>query len=120
MNTETKHYAVITGASGGMGYEITKAVAQAGYSIIMACYTHEKAEQKRTQLIQETGNQNIEIEYLDLASLKTVAAFSKRLHQKNIIIDLLMNNAGSMPEKCIITEDGLEHTVSVNYAGPFL
>ena len=36
--------AIITGADGGMGTEITRAVAKAGYKIIMACYRPEKAE----------------------------------------------------------------------------
>lgn len=120
MITDLKKYAVITGASGGMGYEITKEVAKAGYHVIMACFTHEKAEKKRAQIIQETGNRDIEIEYLNLASFKTVKAFSERLHQKQIQIDLLMNNAGTMPEKRILTEDNIEYTVSVNYASPFL
>ena len=31
--------AIITGADGGMGTEITRAVAQAGYHVIMLCYT---------------------------------------------------------------------------------
>ena len=31
-------WAIITGADGGMGTEITRAVAEAGYHIIMACY----------------------------------------------------------------------------------
>jgi NAD(P)-dependent dehydrogenase (short-subunit alcohol dehydrogenase family) len=31
-------WAIITGADGGMGTEITRAVAKAGYRIIMACY----------------------------------------------------------------------------------
>ena len=30
-------WAIITGADGGMGTEITRAVAKAGYRIIMAC-----------------------------------------------------------------------------------
>ena len=39
--------AVITGADGGMGTEITRAVALAGYRVIMACCNREKAEAKR-------------------------------------------------------------------------
>ena len=34
--------AIITGADGGMGYEETKAVAQAGYHVIMACFCPKK------------------------------------------------------------------------------
>ena len=37
-------WAIITGADGGMGTEITRAVAAAGYHVIMACYHPEKAE----------------------------------------------------------------------------
>ena len=37
-------WAIITGADGGMGTEITRAVAKAGYRIIMACYHPQKAE----------------------------------------------------------------------------
>ena len=38
--------AVITGADGGIGTEITRAVACAGYDVIMACYSSSKAETK--------------------------------------------------------------------------
>lgn len=40
--------AVITGADGGMGTEITRAVALAGYRVIMACCNKEKAEAKES------------------------------------------------------------------------
>lgn len=43
--------AIITGADGGMGTEITRAVATAGYKIIMACYRPEKAERVRDMLV---------------------------------------------------------------------
>lgn len=70
---DKKGLAVITGADGGMGSEITRAVAQAGYPIVMACRDMEKAENVRQQIIAETGNTRIECLHLDLASLDIVA-----------------------------------------------
>ena len=52
--------AVITGADGGMGMEITRAVATAGYQVIMACRDPQTAEPKRQLLMRETGNPRIE------------------------------------------------------------
>ena len=49
-------WAIITGADGGMGTEITRAVAKAGYRIIMACYHPKKAEGVRERLSKDTGN----------------------------------------------------------------
>ena len=39
-------WAIITGADGGMGTEITRAVAKAGYRIIMACYHPKQGNRK--------------------------------------------------------------------------
>ncbi|WP_346713092.1 SDR family oxidoreductase [Mediterranea massiliensis] len=115
-----KKLAVITGADGGMGTEITRAVARAGYRVIMACYDSAKAEAKRRMLAEATGNAEIEVRGIDLASLASVAAFADRLLQEGTPLALLMNNAGTMETGRHITEDGLERTVSVNYVGPYL
>ena len=41
-------WAIITGADGGMGTEITRAVATAGYHVIMACYTRKSGKRVPT------------------------------------------------------------------------
>lgn len=112
--------AIITGADGGMGTEITRAVATAGYKIIMACYRPEKAERVRDMLVHDTGNPYIEVLGIDLASLASVAAFAERMLERGDTVSLLMNNAGTMETGRHITEDGLERTVSVNYVAPYL
>ena len=112
--------AIITGADGGMGTEITRAVATAGYKIIMACYRPEKAERVRDMLVHDTGNPYIEVSGIDLASLASVAAFAERMLQRGDTVSLLMNNAGTIETGRHITEDGLERTVSVNYVAPYL
>ena len=120
MKRMEKKLAVITGADGGMGTEITRAVALAGYRVLMACYDVPRAEEKKRMLVKETGNDDIEVQKIDLASLETVAAFANRLLERGEKVTLLMNNAGTMETKRRITADGLERTVSVNYVGPYL
>lgn len=115
-----KGLAIITGADGGMGTEITRAVALAGYCVVMACYNAEKAEVKRKLLIEETGNADIMVMSIDLSLLASVNAFACRMLERGDRLDLLMNNAGTMETVLHITEDGLERTVSVNYVGHYL
>ena len=112
--------AIITGADGGMGYEETKAVAQAGYHVIMACFCPKKAQPKCDKLKAETGNPDIEVLGIDLANLSLVRAFADTVKSRFDHVDLLMNNAGTMQTGFHGTVDGLEHTISVNYVGPYL
>lgn len=118
-NTEPK-LAVVTGADGGMGTEITRALAFAGYRVVMACCRMQKAEEVRRNLLRERSGLQIEIRKIDLASLASVAAFADGMLAEGKRVSLLMNNAGTMETARRITEDGLERTVSVNYAGHYL
>lgn len=112
--------AVITGADGGMGVEITRAVASAGFKVVMLCRNPQLAEKKRQLLVRETGNEALEILPVDLASLASVASIADELLLRGEAVSLLMNNAGTMETNRFITEDGLERTVSVNYVAPYL
>lgn len=118
MNEEK--WAIITGADGGMGTEITRAVATAGYHVVMACHHPEKAETVRRKLAEETGNPHLEVMGIDLSSMRSVASFADRILERNLPVSLLMNNAGTMETGFRITSDGYERTVSVNYIGPYL
>lgn len=113
-------WAIITGADGGMGTEITRAVAEAGYRVIMACYNLRKAETVRQRLVEETGNMNLEVIAVDLSSMDSVVAFAEQILERRIPISLLMNNAGTMETGFSVTNDGFERTVSVNYLAPYL
>ncbi len=120
MNSEGKKLAIITGADGGMGREITRAVAAAGYRVIMATCRPQKAEAVRASLLQEHDGLEIEIRQMDLASLASVARFADTILSEGRPVSLMMNDAGTMETGLHITEDGLERTVSVNYVGHYL
>lgn len=116
-----KKLAIITGADGCMGSEIARAVALKGYKVIMACKNLNRARQKRQWIIDESGNDDVEIIPIDLASLKSVKDFANTILQRDEPVALLMNNSGILEQEGrTITEDGLERTVSVNYVGHYL
>lgn len=115
-----KKLAIVTGANTGMGLEEARALAEAGYHVIMACYTPKLAIPVCLQLREETGNPDIEVIHIDLANLASVRAFADEVKSRFTHLDRLMNNAGTIETGFHITVDGLERTVSVNYVGPYL
>lgn len=112
--------AIITGAGTGMGFEEAKAVAAKGYYTVMACHHPAEAEEKRQEIIRETGNANVEIIGIELADLSAVRRFADGIKARFDRVDLLMNNAGTIQTGFHLTPDNIEHTVSVNYVGPYL
>ena len=95
--------AVITGADGGMGTEITRAAAKAGYRIVMACYRPEKAEKVKDMLVRDTGNPHIEVLGVDLSSLASVAAFAEILLKRgDAVPPLPKGEALAVPIKLMV------------------
>jgi len=117
---KARKLAVITGADGGMGQEITRAVAMAEYRVIMACLRVEKGEEVREALLRERGDLQVEVRSIDLASFVSVSVFADTLVAEGGQVSLLMNNAGTMETAFHCTEDGYERTVQVNYMGHYL
>lgn len=57
---------------------------------------------------------------LNLASIQSVRSFAETFARHNPMLDVLVNNAGTIAGKRTVTEDGLELTFAANYLGPFL
>ena len=100
--------------------EITRAVARAGYRIIMVCLDEVSGHEARDIIVRETGNEDIEVRQCDLSSLDEVRGLAEGIKATERGIDLLMNNAGTMQERRVRTADGFEKTVAVNYLAPVL
>ena len=109
---------IITGANGGMGKAITKAIAGTGVPVVMACRNVERAAEVRDEIVRETGNGRVELHQLDLASVASIRSFVDGLNGREVSV--LVNNAGIMCRDFTTTGDGLEMTVGVNYVGTWL
>ena len=111
---------IITGADGGIGRETTKAIADKGAAIMMACIDKTAAIPVCESIKQETGNQNIEVMQLDLASFSSIREFATEFIKNHQQLHVLINNAGIFAMKRQETQDGFESTMGINYLGPFL
>ena len=65
-----------------------------GANIIIACRDPRRAQLACENLIAQSKNQNIQVEILDLASLKSIREFVDRIKAKLNRLDILINNAG--------------------------
>ncbi len=112
--------AVITGATGGLGYETALALAQAGAEVIVAGRNDSKGRDAIEKIRAGSPNASIRFEKIDLANLASVADFAGRLTAQYSTLDMLINNAGvmSVPTRRT-TDDGFELQFGTNYLGHF-
>jgi len=110
--------AVITGATGGLGYET--ALALAGATVVLTGRNDVKGQRALTEIRGKFPNAKIAYEDLDLAKLATVAGFVDRFASVHRSLDLLINNAGVMalPQRRE-TADGFEMQFGTNYLGHY-
>jgi len=115
-----KKTALITGANTGMGKETARELAKAGLRLIMTSRARESGEAAVREIAAETGNADIELMLLDLASQRSIRDFALEFQKRFDRLDILVNNAGVSIVDPALTPDGLEWTVGVNAFGPFL
>ena len=111
---------VVTGATGGLGYETAMALAGAGAIVILTGRDDAKGLRAIEGICERFPDALIAYEHLDLASLSSVADFARRFAADNERLDLLVNNAGVMAlPKRQQTEDGFEMQLGTNYLGHY-
>ncbi|HTB21292.1 MAG TPA: SDR family NAD(P)-dependent oxidoreductase [bacterium] len=112
--------AVVTGASSGIGREIARGLARQGATVVMACRNAEKAGAVREELARDSGNRDLSVMLLDLASLASVRAFAAACLKAHPSIDILVNNAGGWTMERQDSADGMELIWATNVLGPEL
>lgn len=89
---ENKNYALITGASEGIGYELAKLFAKDGYNLVIVARHIDDLKNRGAELSQQ-GVDVIAIAK-DLFKRENAFALCDEVQSKNIQIDVLVNNAG--------------------------
>jgi retinol dehydrogenase-13 len=108
---------IITGANKGIGKEAAKQIAKLGTKVYLACRSLDSANQAKDEIIRETGNTNVFVKHLDLASVESVISFAEQFKKEENKLDVLINNAGLWTKTKKLTEIGVEQTFAVNVLG---
>ena len=116
----TGYEVIVTGAASGIGVETARAFAKANARVVIAARDLKKAQEVADDIKKSTGNDKVEVELLDLASLKSVREFVQRYVAKNRPLNILVNNAGIMACPQGRTEDGFELQFGTNHVGHFV
>lgn len=93
MTEKDKSWVLVTGASSGFGIEFAKQYAAQGRSLIVVARTLSKLESLATEL-RERFDVDVMVEPVDLSSIAAVTDLHQRLRDRNIVVDVLINNAG--------------------------
>ncbi|WP_314948369.1 3-oxoacyl-ACP reductase FabG [Hoylesella shahii] len=115
-------YALITGASRGIGRAIAIKMAQDGYAVVINYLNnHEAAQQTLEQIVAEGGN--AELLQFDVAQPEAIeqAVADWQQHHPDDYIDVLVNNAGIRRDNLMVfmQNDEWESVVNTSLNGFF-
>ncbi len=87
-------YALITGASSGIGEEFARQLAAQGWSLILVARSQDKLEKVRGELMSAHMGIDVVAIPLDLTTAGAPADLFQRTQAAHLDVDLLVNNAG--------------------------
>ncbi|WP_235550706.1 SDR family NAD(P)-dependent oxidoreductase [Paenibacillus sp. Soil787] len=103
----------MTGGYSGVGLETTRALAEAGATVIVPARTPEKAR------ASVAGIPRVELEEMDLIDPASIDAFVQRFLDSGRPLDILINNAGIMAPPLVRDARGYESQFATNHLGHF-
>jgi len=112
--------ALVTGATGGLGYETALELARAGAEVVVAGRNPAKGKVAVGRIEREVKGAKVRFGLVDLGSLASVEEFSGKMLEDGRSVDVLINNAGVMalPTRQLTT-DGFEMQLGTNHLGHF-
>lgn len=111
--------ALVTGANRGIGYEITRALADEGLTVILTARDERKGHEALKQL--GNGKRKISFFQLDITNVESIYMLKNFLRTHYGVLDILVNNAGIISSSAAISTSGtdeIRRVMDTNFYGP--
>lgn len=111
---------LVTGANTGIGKAASLELARIGATVVMVCRNRQRGEEALHFIRRETKNDSVHLLLADLSSQSSIRNLAMNFKAEYSNLHILINNAGTVPHECKITEDGFEMQFAVHFLAPFL
>jgi NAD(P)-dependent dehydrogenase (short-subunit alcohol dehydrogenase family) len=111
---------MVTGANSGIGKATAQGLANLGATVVVVCRSRERGKEALDEIKQKSGKEGVHLLVADLASQAAMRTLVEDFKREYSALDVLINNAGIIPRKRMVTVDGLETQFAVNHLAPFL
>ena len=112
--------ALVTGANSGIGKATSRALAALGATVLMTVRDGDRGETARREILAALPDGDIQVEVCDVSSLSAVRAFAADVAARVPRLDVLIHNAGLLPDARSETAEGHELTLATHVLGPLL
>lgn len=111
--------AVVTGGVHGIGFEIARALANAGAKVIIIGRKKDHADESISTIKSETPDADVTWRECDLGKLSQVKSVFSDLRESLDRLDFLVLSAGINAQQFDLDADGIDRHFGVNYLGQY-
>lgn len=113
---------IITGANSGIGKAAALRFATEGYRVVMACRSLERGISAQRQIIEASGNSNVNLLELDVSCFDSIRSFCTAFKAQYPRLDILIHNAAYLnygEQEYRLSPENVELSFATNAFGPF-
>jgi NAD(P)-dependent dehydrogenase (short-subunit alcohol dehydrogenase family) len=113
--------AVVTGASAGIGKATAVALARMGWRVIGVGRDPARSAAAEAEIRAAAASRaRVDFVRADFTLMSEVLRASREIAALTSNIDVLINNAGGVRDRLVVTAEGTEATFAANHLAPFL
>jgi NAD(P)-dependent dehydrogenase (short-subunit alcohol dehydrogenase family) len=120
MKTMEGKICLVTGASAGIGLATAWELARLGAEVVITARDKARGEQALDKITAISSSNKASMLLADFSSLEQVRGLAFEFNSRFPRLDVLVNNAATIPQRREVSEDGYEMQWAVNHLAVFL